>query len=256
MVNIPVKIYSATKANDLSFHLLHREDMGRISNERVCRKCNRNLEYDELVHGYEYEKGKYVALSEEDLANAEVESSKSMTIMDFVDPDDIDPMYFDKPYYLAPDDNSEKLYVLLREALKRTNRVAIVKFVMRDREYLAAIKQSGQALMLDTMHFADELRQPKGIGIPSKNVSVGERELDMAQRLIDTMSGNFDPEKYKNVYRENLLEIIEKKLEGKQVRAARPKQEPEPTNIVDILSKLKASLEKTGGKKKKKSAAA
>jgi DNA end-binding protein Ku len=253
MVNIPIKIYPAIKSNELSSHYLHKEDMGRIKNERVCKKCNKKLDYEDIVRGYEYEKGKYVTLEEKELERLDIESSKSITIMDFVDPEEIDPKFFNKPYYLAPDDNGEKLYVLLRETLKRTNRVAIAKLVYHDREHLAAIKASEQTIMLDTLFFADEIRQPRGLGIPANGAQAGERELGMAVRLVESMTGHFDPEKYKDTYRESLMDLIENKLEGKQIKGkAKPK---EPTNVVDIISKLKASIEKTEGKRKKRTAA-
>jgi DNA end-binding protein Ku len=253
LVTIPVKIYPAIKSNELSLHYLHEEDMGRIKNERVCQKCGETVDYKELVKGYEYQKGKYIALTEKDFQKVDVESSKNITILDFVDPDEIDPMFYDKPYYLAPGENGAKLYALLRESLKQSNKVGIAKLVFHDREHIGAIKANGKVVMLDTLHFADEIREEQKLELPAANLQVSERELNMAARLIENMSNRFDPEKYKDTYHENLLDLIDKKLEGKEIKV---KQKKRPvTNVSDIMSKLKASIEETEGKKRKRTAA-
>lgn len=253
MVNIPIKIYPAVKSNFLSFHFLHEKDNGRIKNQRVCQECGQTVEYDELVRGYEYEKGKYLSLTEDELAKLSIEASKNIPILDFVDPEEIDPIYFDKPYYLGPGEEGDKLYALLRDALNRTNRVGIAKVVLRDREHLAAIKPMGRVLILDLLHFADEISATKGLKLPAADAKLAAREVEMAERLIENMSSRFDPERYKDTYRADLAAVIEKKLEGKTIRAKA--KAVEPTTVVDIMSKLKASIARTEGKHRKRRAA-
>lgn len=243
LVNIPVGMYPATRDNQVSFNLLHEKDGGRIHNQRVCKKCGETVEYEELIKGYEYEKGHYVTLSDEELRKVQPDANETITILDFVDLEDIDPIYFDRPYYLIPSKKSDKVYVLLREALKQSKKVGVAKFVLRTKEYLAAVRASGNALVLDTMHFRDEIRDKEEM--PSSDVEVGKRELDMAVQLIDAMAAEFDPEKYHDSYSEALMQVVEKKLEGKKITA--PTHKKEPTNVLDLMSRLKASLEGTGG---------
>src|SRR5207248_482231 len=186
LVNIPVGVYSATHSQRLAFHFLHEKDMGRINNIRVCQVCSKEIPYDDLVKGYEYEKGEYVALKEEDFEKAAVETSKNISIMDFVDVDEIDPMFFDTPYYLVPGKNADHAYVVLRETLKQSEKAGIAKVAFREREHLAAVKPHGRALMLDIMHFPDEITPASDLELPDEKADVKEKEIKLAEQLVES----------------------------------------------------------------------
>lgn len=248
LVNIPVGVYTATKSERVGFHLLHEKDMGRIQYLKVCKAEDEPVANDEIVKGYEYEKGEYVVLTDEDFESVEVESTRNIDIEDFVDADDIDPMYFDQPYYLAPGKgkNAEQTYVLLRETLKKKNKIGIGKLSIRQREYLAAIKPKGAALMLDTMHFAEEIRDVEDLNLPSEHAKVEARHIKIAEQLVDSLAGPFKPEKYHDRYREALEKLIEKKIKGVDTKSKIRSRKA--TNVVDIMDRLNASLK--GTKKK------
>ena len=249
LVNIPVGVYSATRSERLAFHFLHEKDMGRINNVRICQVCGQEVPYDDLVKGYEYEKGEYVALSEEDFEKAAVETSKNISIMDFVEVEEIDPMFFDTPYYLVPGKNADHAYIILRETLKQSEKAGIARVAFREREHLAAVKPHGRALMLDIMHFPEEITPASELELPAEKTSVKEKELKLAEQLVDSMTDKFDPKKYKDTYREELEELIEKKLKGKPVRVKTAKRKP-TTNVVDITALLQKSLKASGKKTK------
>jgi len=251
LVNIPVGVFPATKTNELKFNFLHEKDLGKIHNERVCEKCEKKIPYEEVVRGYKFDEDRFVPLTKEDFEKVNLEAAKNISILDFVDPKEVDPMFFDQPYYLVPDKKGEKAYILLREALKERNKIGIAKIIFHTREHLAALKASGDALMLDLMHFSDEIKKPEDLNLPTDS-SVNKKELAMAEKLVESMAGHFHPEKYHDTYRENLLKLIGDKLEGKEVKS-RPKGK-QATNVIDIMSKLKASLEQSSGRRKKKSA--
>jgi DNA end-binding protein Ku len=202
------------------------------------------------VKGYEYEKGKYVVLNDEDFQRVDIEATQTVDIQDFVELEEIDPIFFYKPYYLEPQKGGDKAYVLLRDALKDTNKVGIAKVVIKTREYLAGVKPEDGALVLELMHFADELADTSQLHIPKK-VEVGKREMDMAKALVGSMTAKWNPEKYHDDYREALMEVIEEKVEagGKEIEE-KPKKAPKPTKVIDLVSVLQKSLEQTGGKKK------
>jgi len=243
LVNIPVGLYPATADDRVHFNMLHKEDGGRIKNQRVCAKCGDPVSYDELEKGFEYEKDHYVTLSDEELKSAQAESTETITIMAFADLEEIDPIFFDQPYYLIPGKKSDKVYALLRDTLKKTGKVGIARFVLRTREYLAALRVRGDALVLDTMHFSEEIRDAEGV--PAADEKANERELAMATQLVDAMTEKFDPEKYHDTYEEAVMELINRKLEGKAIKSKT--KQPEPTNVLDLMSRLKASLEKADG---------
>ena len=253
LINIPVKVYSATRHNELNFHYLHEEDLGRISTERVCKKCGQSLDYNELVRGYEHQKGKYIPVTEEDFEKVSVESTKTITITDFVDPQEIDPVFFEKPYYLAPDENGEELYVLLREALARTHKVGVAKFSWYEREHLAMVKATDRALILDVMYFADEISQPQELTLPARDgVEISENELDL-ERLVETMTSHFTPERYKNTYSQSLRELIDRKRAGLELET---KPAPRaPTRAAELVAKLKDSVEQAEKRRKENLAA-
>jgi DNA end-binding protein Ku len=253
-VHMPVKLYSATRSTELHFHYLHGQDGGRIKNERICAKCGQTVDADELVRGYEVEKGTYVTLTEEDFEKVDVDGAHTLSVDAFVDPAEIDPIFFDKPYYLAPEEKSAHLYMLLREALKRTQKVAVAKLVFHERELLAVIKPNGRALMLAILYFSDELAPPKGLTLPKANTALDDEEMAMAERLIDSMTDHFAPEKYTDTYQEGLQALIEKKREGATIKA-KPQRQRTATDDADLLAALKASIQRAEGKRKRALAA-
>ena len=251
LVNIPIALYPATKREELRFRLLRAADLSPVSYKRVAEKDGREVPWDQIVKGYEYEKGKYVVLKDEDFQRVDLEATQTVDIQDFVEVDDIDPMYFYKPYYLEPQKGGDKAYVLLRDALEDSKKVGIAKVVIKTRQYLAGVKPEDSVLILELMHFAEELADPEKLHIPKK-LEPGKRELDMAKALVGSMSSKWDPEKYHDDYREALMEVIEEKVEagGKEIEE-KPKKAPKPTKVIDLVSVLQRSLEQSGAAKKK-----
>ena len=250
LVNIPIALYPATRREELKFRLLRKSDLSPVSYKRVTEKDGKEVPWDQIVKGYEYEKGKYVVLKDEDFERVDLEATQTVDIQDFVHQEEIDPIFFYKPYYLEPQKGGDKAYVLLRDALKDSGKVGIAKVVIKTREYLAGVKPEDGVLVLELMHFADELADPGKLHIPKK-IEVGKREMNMATTLIDSMSSKWNPEKYKDDYREALMEVIEEKVEagGKEIEE-KPKKAPKPTKVIDLVSVLQKSLEQTGAKKK------
>ena len=250
LVNIPIALYPATRREELKFRLLRRSDLSPVNYKRVAEKDGKEVPWDQIVKGYEYEKGKYVVLKDEDFERVDLEATQTVDIQDFVDVDEIDPMFFYKPYYLEPQKGGDKAYALLRDALKDSNRVGIAKVVIKTRQYLAGVKPEDGALVLELMHFADELADTEKLHVPKK-MEVGKREMNMAKSLIDSMSSKWEPEKYRDDYREALMEVIEEKVEagGKEIEE-KPRKAPKPTKVIDLVSVLQKSLEQTGAKKK------
>jgi DNA end-binding protein Ku len=251
LVNSPIALYPATRREEFKFRLLRKSDLSPVNYKRVAEKDGKEVPWDQIVKGYEYEKGKYVVLKDEDFERVDLEATQTVDIQDFVDVDEIDPMYFYKPYYLEPQKGGDKAYALLRDALKESNKVGIAKVVIKTRQYLAGVKPEDGALVLELMHFADELADTGKLHVPKK-VEVGKREMNMAKSLIDSMSAKWNPEKYHDDYREALMEVIEEKVEagGKEIEE-KPKTAPKPTKVIDLVSVLQKSLEQTGGAKKK-----
>src|SRR5437879_2522110 len=246
LVNIPIGLYPATRKEELRFRVLRKRDLSPVNYKRVAEKDGKEVPWDQIVKGYEYEKGKYVVLKDEDFERVDLEATQTVDIQDFVDQEEIDPMFFYKPYYLEPQKGGDKAYALLRDALKDTNKVGVAKVVIKTRQYLAGVKPEDGALVLELMHFADELAETSKLNIPKK-VEVGKRELQMATALIDGMSAKWNPEKYKDDYREALMEVIEEKVEagGKEIEE-KPKKVPKPTKVIDLVKVLQQSLEQTG----------
>ena len=249
LVNIPIALYPATRREELKFRLLRKGDLSPVNYKRVAEKDGKEVAWDQIVKGYEYEKGKYVVLKDEDFERVDLEATQTVDIQDFVDQEEIDPIFFYKPYYLEPQKGGDKAYVLLRDALKDSGKVGIAKVVIKTREYLAGVKPGDGVLVLELMHFPDELADPGKLHIPKK-IEVGKREMNMAKSLIDSMSSKWNPEKYKDDYREALMEVIEEKVEagGKEIEE-KPKKAPKPTKVIDLVSVLQKSLEQTGTKK-------
>jgi DNA end-binding protein Ku len=252
LVNIPIALYPATRREELKFRLLRKTDLSPVNYKRVAEKDGKEVPWYQIVKGYEYEKGKYVVLQDEDFQRVDIEATQTVDIQDFVELDEIDPIFFYKPYYLEPHKGGDKAYALLRDALKDSKKVGVAKVVIKTREYLAGVKPEDRALVLELMHFADELADTGKLHIPKK-VEVGKREMTMAKSLIDSMSSKWNPEKYKDDYRQALMEVIEEKVEagGKEIEE-KPRKAPKPTKVIDLVSALQKSLEETGAKKKTK----
>ena len=250
LVNIPIALYPATRREELKFRLLRKGDLSPVNYKRVAAKDGKEVPWDQIVKGYEYEKGKYVVLKEEDFQRVDLEATQTVDIKDFVDLDDIDPMFFYKPYWLEPQKGGDKAYALLRDSLKAQRKVGIAKVVIKTRQYLAGVKPEDGALVLELMHFGDELADASKLDVPKK-VDVGKRELNMATALIDSMSTKWDPDKYKDDYKEALMDVIEQKVEagGKEIKE-KPRKAPKPTKVIDLVDVLQKSLEQTGGGKR------
>lgn len=245
LVNIPVRLYSGTESKaGISFNLLHEKDMAPIRYAKVCSAEEEEVTLDEIVKGYEYRKDHYVAMSDEDLALAKAKKAGSIDIFSFVKEDEVDPGFFEKPYYLEPDRGGDRPYVLLWNALKKSRKVAVARFVMRNRERLGIVRphKSG-ALILNQMRFANEIREPTELKIPEAEVE--SKEVDLALALIDQLSGKFTPEEYHDTYTEKLTRIIEEKISG--ITPEEEEAVPQPARLYDLMSALKASLEMEGG---------
>jgi len=250
LVNIPIALYPATRREEFKFRLLRKSDLSPVNYKRVAEKDGKEVPWDQIVKGYEYEKGKYVVLKDEDFQRVDLEATQTVDIQDFVELDEIDPIFFYKPYYLEPQKGGDKAYALLRDALKDSRKVGIAKVVIKTREYLAGVKPEDGALVLELMHFADELADMSKLHIPKK-VEVGQREMNMAKSLIGSMSTKWNPEKYRDDYREALMEVIEEKVEagGKEIEE-KPRKAPKPNKVIDLGSVVQKSLEETGAKRK------
>jgi DNA end-binding protein Ku len=238
LVTIPVAVYPATEEKTLRFNQIHEEDGGRIRMKRTCSVDGEEVPYDEIVKGYEYEKDRYVVLSDEDFDKVPVESSRAIDIVQFVDLDEIDPMLYKKSYYLVPDETGAKAYALLREALSQDNKVGIAKVSFRDKEHLAALRFKDEAFVLETMYWPDEIRAADFGGV-DVDLKVRAQELEMARQLIENLTAEWDPEEFTDEYREALLRIVEAKISGEEIEVV----EAEPTaKVVDLMEALKASV--------------
>jgi DNA end-binding protein Ku len=238
LVTIPVAVYPATEEKTLRFNQIHEKDGGRIRMKRTCSIDGEEVPYDEIVKGFEYEKDRYVILSDEDFDAVPVESSRAIDIVQFVDLDEIDPMLYKKSYYLVPDETGAKAYALLREALAQENKVGIAKVSFRDKEHLSALRFKDDAFILETMYWPDEIRAAD-FGDVDVDVKVRDQELEMARTLIENLTADWNPEEFNDEYREALLKIVEAKINGEEIDIVAP----EPTaKVVDLMEALKASV--------------
>ncbi|WP_214109093.1 non-homologous end joining protein Ku [Acrocarpospora catenulata] len=251
LVTIPVKLYSATEQKDVSFHQVHREDGGRIRYRRVCQVDGEEVQYSDIAKGYELPTGEVVVLTDEDFADLPLSTSRRIDVLQFTPIEQIDPIYFAKSYYLEPEAQGSKPYVLLRDALERSGQVAIVKVALRQRESLATLRVRDGVFVLETMLWPDEVRAAD-FPFLEEDVDVRPQELKMAESLIETMVGDFDPSEYRDAYREALQEVIEAKVAGREVVAVEAPAEPGPA--VDLMAALRASVE--AAKKEREGAAA
>jgi len=238
LVTIPVSVYPATEEKTLRFNQLHDDDGGRIRMKRTCSVDGEEVTFDHIVKGYEYEKDKYVILTEDDFDKVPVESSRAIDIVQFVDLDEIDPMLYKKSYYLIPEETGAKAYALLREALSQENKVGVSKVSFRDKEHLAALRFKDDAFVLETMYWPDEIRAAE-FGDVDVDVKVRDQELEMAKSLIENLTSEWNPEEFTDEYREALLKIVEAKIAGEEIEVVAP----EPTaKVVDLMEALKASV--------------
>jgi DNA end-binding protein Ku len=238
LVNVPVRMYSAVEEHDLHFHYVHAPDGSRIAYQKVCRAEERPVPDEEIVKAFEFEKGEYVYMSDEDFEAAEAEGGKTIDIRAFVPYEQIDPIYFERTYYLGPGQDGEKVYALLLKAMDRSDLAAVAKFVMRDRQHLGCLRVREGVIMLERMHFADEIRTTEEVA--PKEAKVEKQELDMAAQLIEQFTGSFEPEKFRDTYRDALCEIINAKRKGEVVRAPQVEEAEAPT---DLMAALRASVE-------------
>jgi DNA end-binding protein Ku len=247
LVSIPVRLYPSTEEKTLKFNQLHDEDHGRIKYQRVCAIDGEEVPFEHIVKGYEYEKDKYVVLTDEDFDAVPIESSRSIDILQFVDLEEIDPIYYKKTYYLIPEEMGVKAYTLLREAMAQTGRVGIAKVSFRDKEHLATLRFRDEVFLLETMFWPDEIRAADFDEIgESGKIKVRPQEVQMAESLIENLTSSFNPEEYHDDYREGLLQVVEKKVAGEEIEVI---PEAEPSKVVDLMEALKASVQATTAKK-------
>jgi DNA end-binding protein Ku len=240
LVSIPIEIHTAVRDKGPRFRMLRRKDQSRIHFQRVAERDGEVVEWDQIVKGYEYSKGQFVVLTSEDFEKAALKKDRIIDILDFVSADAIDDRFFDKPYYLLPAKGGDKAYALLREAIKASGRMGVAKFVLRTKQRLAAIEAIGDALVLSTMRFRDELARLDEYEFPAAG-AVQKRELQMAQRLIDEFSAEWDPEKYTDDYRENIRKVIEAKR-ARTTPQLEPEADPQSAQVVDLMERLRKSL--------------
>lgn len=248
LVNIPIKLYTATESKDIKFRFLHKECKSPIRYQRFCPVCNEEVGNNELVKGYEYESGHFVVLEDEDFEKIPLESVKAIEIIDFVDLSEIDPIYFVKSYYLAPTELGLKPYHLLFKAMQETGKIAIARVVLRSKETLACLRLYEKALLMETIYYPNEIRSPEILPELHTEVNVNKNELKVAKDLIMNLSTEFKPEKYTSNYREALMKFIEAKIAGEEITIP---QQPENATVVDLMEALKASLAQVEGAKEK-----
>ena len=249
LVNIPIKMFTATEDKDIKFRYLHKVCHTPLKYQKVCPTCEKEVNENEIVRGYEYETGRFIILDEKEISALKSEiDNRSIEILDFVNLSEIDPIYFDKSYYLSPQDNGNKAYTLLRQAMNDTGKIAIAKMTIRNKQTLAALRVYQNVLILETLFYPDEVRPLNLIpGLPEKDLA-NEKELDIAKKLIENLTAPFEPEKYKDDYREALLKIIDQKIQGKEIEIA---PEAPQRNVIDLMEALQASLKQTKKKTSK-----
>jgi DNA end-binding protein Ku len=248
LVNIPVELRTAIRSDHISFRLLHEKDLSPVKYERICQSEDKPIPWDEIVKGYEYTKGKFVVLTDADFKTAALERSQTIDILDFVKEEEIDPRYFETPYYLVPGKGGDKPYALLREAIRKTGSVGIGKIIIRQTQHLAGVKVVGEALVLEIMRFANALVDASEYNFPSRE-AIRPQELQMAEQLVGNLAEPFDPSRYTDEYRANLMRIIKAKMKGKKASLEESTTEARDSGVLDLMSRLRASLAEGTGKK-------
>lgn len=252
LVNIPIEVHTAVREHRPRFRMLHAKDRAPINFERICQKDGRTVAWDDLVKGYEYQKGRFVVLTKEDFAAAALDKTRRIDVLDFVEADAIDDRYFDKPYYLTARKGGEIAYALLREAMTESGRIGIAKFVLRETQHLAAVEQIGEALVLSTLRFADELVDTSTLTFP-RSTKFKKAELDMAKTLVEHLASDWAPEKYSDDYRDNLMRVIKAKVKGKEPDLVADER-PRNPNVIDLMERLRRSLDQSAGRTGRKHA--
>jgi DNA end-binding protein Ku len=246
LVNIPVELHTAVRDHRPRFRMLHAKDKSPIQFTRVCAREGKPVAWEDLVKGFEYSKGHFVVLTKEDFDAAAVEKTRTVDILDFVEAEEIDDRFFETPYYLVPSKGGERAYALLREAMRETKRIGIAKFIMREALHLAAIEVIGDAIVLTVMRFADELVDTGQLSLPSDG-EVRKQDLAIAKTLVNNLNAPWDPSKYTDEYRDNLMRIIKGKMKGKTVELE-SREEPRTGKVIDLMERLRASLAQTSAK--------
>ena len=254
LVNIPVEVHTAVRDHRPRFRMLHAKDRSPINFQRVCQKDGKVVAWEDLVKGYEYEKGRFVVLTKEDFATAALEKTRRIDVLDFVQADAIDDRYFDKPYYLTAKKGGEMAYALLREAMNEAGRIGIAKFILRETQHLAAVEGIGDALVLSTLRFADELVETSSLSFPS-STKLKKTELKLAKTLVENLASDWDPHKYTDDYKENLTRVIKAKMKGKEPDLV-VDERPHDSNVIDLMERLRQSLGQPGGRGTSKKATA
>jgi len=249
LVNIPIALYPATRQDEIKFHLLRGSDLSAIHNKRVADADGHEVSWDDVVKGYEYEPGRFVALKDEDFSKVDIPATRTVDITDFVPLEQVDPMFYSKPYYMEPGKGGEKAYVLLREALRESGKIGIAKVVIKTREHLAAVKPEERGMLLELMHFADELVDPSELKIPERH-EVSRKEMEMAKALIEGMSGEWQPRKYKDDYHDALLKMIDEKVAHGGKLPPKGKRGAPREHVIDLAAVLAESLKRTQGQRK------
>jgi DNA end-binding protein Ku len=242
LVSIPVELYSAVRDHRPKFRLLHAKDEAPVRYERVCQTEGKPVAWEDLVKGFEYSKGHFVVLTKDDFKTAAVEKTKTIDILDFVDPKAVDERYFETPYYLQAGKGADRAYALLREAIRDAGRIGIAKIILRETQHLAALETIGDALVLTMMRFSDELADLGDFSFPKKT-DIRAAELKMARQLVDSLASDWDPEKYTDEYRDNLMRVINAKIKGKAPKLREMEGTPQGADVIDLMSRLRASLE-------------
>lgn len=242
LVHIPIRLQTATAEYTPRFRMLHAKDNSPVKTQRVCEREGTVIAWNDVVKGYEYEPGKFVVLGEEEFKAVEVKLTRTIDIMDFVEQDEIDPSYYDQPYHLVPQPGGEKAYALLRRAIQKTKRVGLARVVLRNREHLGIVRALGNALVLNLIRYPAELESVESLPVPGDE-GLKEKEIQMAIQLVEQLSGEFEPEQYKDEYTEKLLETIRDKIEGKEIVVPEVEEVAEP-EVIDLVARLKESLAK------------
>jgi DNA end-binding protein Ku len=250
LVNIPIKLHSATEDRDIKLRSLHKECHTPIKYEKVCPVCDKEIDHKDIVKGYEVTKGKFVVLEEDELNEIkEVNAEKTVEILDFIKIDEIDPIFYDRSYFVSPNDGGKKAYTLLRKALVTSGKVGIAKITMRSKEQLSVVRVYENTLVMETIHYPDEVRTSKDVPNVPENDEISEKELETATMLIEQLTSEFQPENYHDEYRERLSQLIESKQTGEKIVTAKEKAPKE--NVTDLMAALQASIDSTNTEKKK-----
>jgi DNA end-binding protein Ku len=240
-VNVPVKLFTAVSPKEVRFHMVHDKDGARIKEKRICSEEGKEVPYEHIAKGYEITPGKYVVISREELQKLDPKATRTIDIEEFVELEEIDPVYYQATYYLVPDKGANHAYALLQKAMAKANRVGIARVVLRTKQYLCAVRPLGPVIAMSTMLYADEIVPQSALeGLPAAQPKLKERELTMAEQLIESLSNKFDPAKYKDEYREKILQLIRRKAEGREI--VLPAPEKQPAKVIDLMDALKASL--------------